>query len=139
MPKTIAPRRGDPFTDGNGIPSHRSMVWIESVTGFANGLSDQIDIIEDRLDELEPQYIEIDNADSPYTGANNDYILVDMDAGPVDVVMPTSGRLSVSRKHITGGANALTLIGTINGEVDPEILFDGSCATMAYIAEWRYV
>jgi len=111
----------------------------EAVPGDLNQIIEEIDALDVRVTELEPNYIVITSDDSPYTAANNDYILCDMDAGPVDVVMPTSGRLSVSRKHITGGANALTLIGTINGEVDPEILFDGSCATMAHIAEWRYV
>jgi len=81
-------------------------------------------------------YVSIDNADSPYAASSGDYIIVDMSAGNVTVTLPASGRVSVSRD---GAANTLTLSGTVNGEVNPEILFDGSCASMAYITEWRYV
>lgn len=96
----------------------------------------ELNVIIEATDGLQHQFIPISSTDSPYAAANNDFILVDTNSGPVDVIMPPSGRVSVSRD---GEPNALTLIGTVNGEVDPEILFDGSCATMAFITEWRYV
>ncbi len=125
MGSVIAPERGSTFVDSKGVPLPRPMRWIEEVSRIVNTLGSS--------------FKEIGSGVSPYPAIDGDFLLVDMDAGDVDIVLPSSGKVSVSRKHTTGSANALTLIGTVNGEVDPEILFDGSCATMAYITEWRYV
>ena len=140
MPSVIATRRGESFSDKNGVPNNRSIVWIEEVTrrvNDANNGLDSIPAIIDRLDELEPNFIVIDNTDSPYQAANNDYILADMSLGDVTVNFPTSGRFSVSRD---GADNDLTLNETVSECATPLIRFDKSTATMAKIVnDWRYV
>jgi len=132
----IAPNRDETFVDESRKPERRPIRWIEEVTRYINENTSNNGSLEDRVDELEPQYIVIDATDSPYTAANNDYILCDMSLGNVNVTLPASGRLHVSRD---GVPNTLTLIGTVNGTINPTIAFSGSCASMAYITGWRYV
>ena len=137
MPNVIATRRGEEFADKDGVPNHRSMVWIEEVTRRVNDANDDVGSTEDRLDELEPNYIVIDATDSPYAAANNDYLLADMSVGNVDVTLPALGRLSISRD---GASNTLTLVGTVNGVTDPTIVADGDAPALAFIGtEFRYV
>ncbi len=108
----------------------------EAVPANLNGIITDINALEVRIVELEPNYIAIDATDSPYLAANNDDLLVDMGLGPVDIVFPASGRFSVSR---LGSSNDLTLLETVSGDENPLILFDRSTASMAYITEWRWV
>ena len=126
----VAPNRSEPFTDPNGYASsERVRRWIEEITRITNESNSS-------ATNNAPVFVSIDNTTSPYAASDNEYILVDMTAGDVDVTLPASGRLWVSRD---GATNTLTLIGTVNGTVNPTINFDKSTATMAYITEWRYV
>ena len=139
----VTPKRGDPFVDRQGLPHFEPQRWLEEVSRRVNqdfatigGLQDQITAIEIRVTELEPNYIVITSADSPYTAANNDYILCDMD-GDIDIVFPDDGRFFVSRK---GQSFDLTLLETVSGKVSPKILFDRSTAAIAKIVDdWRFV
>lgn len=131
-----APNWGDSFVNKDGVPVRRSQAWIDEVSRIVNNEIADLSDVEDRLDELEPNFVVVTNAESPYAAANNDYILADMSSGDVTITLPSSGRLSVARD---GVLNTLTLTGMVNGDVNPEILFDGSTASMAFITEWRYV
>ena len=103
--------------------------WVESLTSSTNenteGVSGNISV-----------FLSISASDSPYQASSGECILADMSSGDINVLVPTSGSFCVSRK---GEPNSLTIVGTVNGEVNPEILFDGSTASMSYITEWRYV
>lgn len=134
MGDVIAPERGAAFVDQRGAPLPRPMRWIEEVSRIVNTNNTSI---TDRLDELEPQYVVITNAESPYAASNNDYILCDMSTGNIDVTLPASGRLHVSRE---GSTNTLTLIGTVNGVANPTIVATGDAPALAFIGtEFRYV
>jgi hypothetical protein len=107
-----------------------------AVPGDYNLLVAEINDLDARVTALEPQYVTITSADSPYQANDMDYILCDMD-GDIDVLVPISGRFWVSRD---GASNTLTIVGTINDCVDPEILFDGTSRTFAKIVDdWRVI
>lgn len=108
----------------------------EVVPSELNSIITDFNALEVRVTALEPNYIAIDATNSPYTAADNDYLLVDMSLGDVDIVFPAFGRFSVSR---LGEINVLTLLETVSGDLNPTIDFDRSAATMAFITEWRYV
>ncbi len=76
---------------------------------------------------LAPPAKSIDNADTPYQAAAGDCLLVAMSSGDVNVLVPVNGGgFCVSR---VGAANDLTIVGTVNGNANPKILFDGSTAS----------
>ena len=128
----IGTRRGDEFVDQSGVPTRRSQAWIESVTQISNS---SFGTINDRLDELEPQYRTIDSNDSPFQASNNDYIMVDMSVSDVDILVPTEGRFFVTRE---GSSNDLTIVGTVNGVINPKILFDNTARSFAKFDDgWR--
>jgi hypothetical protein len=125
------------FVNQQGFLEPRVRRWVDEVSRIGTLNGETIDSILDRLDELEPQFVTKDNTDSPYSAKNMDYILADMSLGDLDIILPSSGRVFVSR---FGGSNTLTLIGTVNGVVDPIIVADGDAPAMVFIgSEWRYV
>jgi hypothetical protein len=66
-----------------------------------------------------------------------DYILADMSTGDIVVVLPSEGRVWLTRD---GGSNNLTVQGEVNGVTDPSIVGDGDAPAMASIdTVWRYV
>lgn len=134
MANTIAPNRGEQFVDSRGVPLPVPMRWIEEISRILNSNTSSI---ESRLDALEPQFVVKDATDSPYSAVDMDFILADMSAGDLTIVLPSSGRVWVSR---SGSSNTLTLQGTVNGVTNPTIVSDGDAPAMAYIGtEWRYV
>ncbi len=140
----IAPRRGDAFVNGEGIPLERPKKWMEEVSRRVNqdfstsgGLQTQIDALDVRVTELEPAYTVITSANSPYSISNNEYVLADMSISNIIIVLPGAGRHFVSR---SGASNTLTLQGTVEGETDPLIVADGDAPALAFIgSEYRYV
>lgn len=137
MTKIISTRRDRPFLDSQLKPTLVSQRWIEEVSRSNNDIDDTLSDHESRITELEPSFVVIDSADSPFAASNNDYILADMSSGDVTITLPASGRLSVSR---SGSSNTLTLTGTINGVANPTIISDGDSPSIAFIGtEWRYV
>lgn len=133
----VPPRWGDPFTNENGQVLRRPQAWIDEISRILSNDVLNLAGLEDRIAELEPNYIVIDATDSPYSAKNNDYLLVLMDAGDVVVNFPADGRFFVSRK---GGSNTLTLNETVNGKPTPTILFDGTTMAIAkIIIDWRFV
>ena len=122
--RALAPLRDEPLTGEGGLATLTGQTFFESV--------------EACIDALTPKYKTIDNSSSPYQATGGECILVDMSAGDMDVIVPINGGdFCVSR---LGASNTLTIIGTVNGTVDPKILFDGSTASMAKIVDdWRYV
>ena len=116
----VPPNRSDAFVDNRGFAGgERVRRWIEGIT-----------------DAVNPKLANPGTGDSPYYAKDGEYILCDMSAGDITVVLPPEGKLWVSRK---GASNTLTLQGTVSGTVDPTINYDGSTAALAYITEWRYV
>lgn len=139
--KSVSPRRGEAFVDQNGVPLPRPMSWIEQITSLFNtnvaSVTDILDDHETRIDALEPAFITIDAAESPYNIADNTYATIDMSAGDVTVVLPASGRIWLTR---SGPNNVLTIQGVVNGVTNPVIVSDGDAPALAYIgSEWRYV
>jgi hypothetical protein len=127
----VPPNRSEPFVDDRGFAAgERIRRWIEEVTRVLNSSNTT-------ATDATPSFVSITASDSPYAGTDNDYILCDMSGGDIVVQLPASGRLWVSRE---GGSNTLTLQGTVNGTVNPEIKYSGNAAAIAYIdSEWRYV
>jgi hypothetical protein len=127
----VAPNRSEVFTDKGGFAaSERIRRWIEEVTRISNRADSSSSAVT-------PTYVFITSANSPYTASDNEYILADMSLGDIDINLPTSGRLVVSRK---GEDNDLTLNATVSEEENPLILFDKSTASLAKIGnEWRWV
>ncbi len=63
---------------------------------------------------------------------DNTRLVVDMSAGDVNVVLPDSMTLGASISRIGGDDNTLSITGTINGETDWEICFEGSTACVFF-------
>lgn len=123
--RAIAPLRDEALSE-EGMATLTAQTFFEDVAAC--------------LDSLTPSDKELSFSDSPYQALPGQCLLADMDLGSISILVPINGgEFCVSRKHTTGSANALTIIGTVNGEVDPEILFNGSTASMRYMTEWRYV
>ena len=121
--KIAAPSRSEQFVNDKGF------VGSERVNRFHEMLTEQVN-------ELYPVDKTVTSSLSPYTASSGQRILCDMSGGSITIVLPSSGALAVSRK---GASNTLTLQGTVNGDVDPTILYDGSTASLAYFGtEWRY-
>lgn len=134
--RATAPLRDDPLVEEGGLTSLTSQTFFEEVESCLADLDSRVTSLELRVTELEPQYIVITSADSPYAAANNDYLLCTMD-GNIVITLPASGRLHVSR---SGASNTLTLTGTVNGVVNPTIVADDDAPALAFIGtEWRYV
>lgn len=145
----FAPRRGDPAVEGN-LAAASTQTFFEETERLVNKSKDEIDILELQVAALQaelssiradlagvvPSYSPITNADSPYQAKKLDYILADMSAGDVTIVLPGSGRVAIHRK---GASNTLTITGTVNGTVNPTIVGDGSIMNVAYMTEWRDV
>jgi hypothetical protein len=130
----IAPKRGDEFVDRNGVPNSWPQRWIEQITRVSNSNNTSI---FDRLDKLEPQFVSITVADSPYTPTTMDYIVADTSGGDITIVLGTTERLFVSKES---ASNKVILQGTVNGATDPEILFDGTGIALFYDgSEHRYI
>lgn len=127
MAKVIAPKRGEQFVDPKtGVPLPRPMSWIEQSSLILNS---NFDSVLSRLDKLEPQYVQIDATDSPYTIAEMDYVECDMSAGDVSLFCPATVERFWFVKN--GDANTLTLNNTIGGEANPEFLFNNTARAVA--------
>jgi hypothetical protein len=131
----IAPRRGDAFVGPDGVPNSWPQRWIEQITRVYNS---DISGILDEIAGLKPTFVTISSTDSPYSASSHECITVDMSTGDVTVVPPTNPEFpfSISRD---GALNTLTIQGTVNGDVNPEIAFDGTTATLFWNGtEYRY-
>lgn len=114
----------------------------EAVPGNLNGVIEDLNALEVRVTQNEadilktlPVYISITSEDSPYQASDMEYLLCDMSVSDIDVLFPTEGRLWVSRE---GSSNELTMQETINGSVNPRILFDNTARSFAKInGNWR--
>lgn len=132
----IPPRYEDPFVDREGRLPFRHRKWVDEVSRLATLNGETIDTINNRLDALEPQYVTKSSADSPYSAANMDYVTADMSSGDLTVVLPSTGRLWVTRD---GSSNTLTLQGTVSGATNPTILFNNTTVALFHNGtEWRY-
>jgi hypothetical protein len=131
------PRHGDPFVDRMGAPLQWPQAWIDEVTRVVNTDLSDLTALSVRVAALEPQYVTKGNADSPYSAVDMDYVTADMDgSGDLIVVLPSTGRVWITRD---GSSDTLTLEGTVNGVVDPTILFDGTTVALWHNGtEWRY-
>ena len=117
-----APLRDDPLVDERGHAELPAQVFFED--------------LETSVLDLQPAYSPISSANSPYTASNNEYVLADMSTGDVDILPPPNGRFYISRK---GASNALTILATVNGTLNPTVDSDGDSAALAFIGEWRFV
>lgn len=132
-----APLRDEPLVLNNGYASFTAQVFFEELDRVINEDSTNIVTLTLSVSALEPSYTLIDSTDSPYSASDNDYLLCEMSAGSITVVLPSEGRLHISRD---GASNTLTLEGTVQGEIDPTIDNDGDGPSLAFIGtEWRYV
>lgn len=128
--RLFAPNRASPIVDRQGMAIHGAQVFFEEIERILTDTNANVA-------NLTPVYVSKDNSDSPYSASDMEYVLADMSAGDLTIVLPSSGRVWVSRK---GASNTLTIQGTVNGTVDPTINFDGTAVAMAYIStEWRFV
>lgn len=132
--KIIPPKWGESFVDASGVPLRRPQGWIDAITRISNSANADV---SDRLDKLEPQFVSITVADSPYTPTTMDYIVADTSGGDITIVLGSTERLFVSKES---SSNKVILQGTINGATDPEILFDGTGIALFYDgSEHRYI
>jgi len=134
--RAIAPLRDEVLVDEDGYASLPTQVFLETIESAINGANADRVTLGARVTELEPTYNVITSADSPYSIANNEYVLADMSTGSITIVLPGAGRHYVSR---SGASNTLTLQGTVEGEVNPTVISDGDSPDLAFIGtEYRY-
>jgi hypothetical protein len=106
-----------------------------AVPGDLNAIDARVTQNETDIAKTLPVYVSITSADSPYQASDMEYLLCDMSITDIDVLFPAEGRIWVSRE---GASNTLTMQETINGMVNPLILFDNTARSFAKIGEnWR--
>lgn len=125
----IAPKWGEAFVDKTGVPGRRPQRWIDEVSRIVNT----------NENNSTPTYPEVGTGDSPYQLLDNQFITVDMSGGDFVVILPSESSFGVGISR-EGAENSLTIQGTVNGEVDPEILFDDTGIRLfKNDTEWRYI
>lgn len=106
MANAISPKRGDRFVDDKGVPTQRSMIWIERLSSLFNtNVASVTDILddhetrlvdhEDRLDAIElPRTISTQTGDYTIASDLESGVLADMASGGLSVTFPDATEYS---------------------------------------------
>jgi len=106
MPNVIATRRGEEFADKNGIPNHRSMVWIEEVTRRVN----------DANSASGNSYVE---ATSSYTSISTDDIINCLSGTFTVTLLPAASAITGRKLYIkNSGEGIITVDGSDSENID---------------------